>query len=280
VANVNWRELAAFGANLTGQNLTTYCIRILDQVTVGLASGAAALGIYGRGAQVAALPVQFGLGPFNPWIVATLGLKHETPAAHVAFFGAALNSLLHVSLISAAVCVALPDRLLLVLFGDGWLQAVPVVRWLGVALAVQPLLNAPVWLLSACGEVRRLLVWSLSGLVLMLLGCAAAYRHGPGAIALAAALAAVAHAGIGPVFCRDRTAVVASDWFKASFVPLAVHGGFTAVLLVADQQVAAMRSAVAHFAVPVGIAVGYYGLMLLLCPPFRRELLNHVFWSR
>ena len=280
VAGIDWRGLAAFGANFTGYNLVTHCTRLLDHVAVGRTAGAAALGLYGRGAQIVALPVQFGLGPFTPWILATLAAKREAPASQVEFFRGALNSLLHVSLAAAAVCIALPDRLLLVLFGEAWLPAVPVVRWLGVALAVQPWLSAPVWLLSAYGEIKRLLIWSLAGLGLMLAACGIAYRHGPASIALAAAIATVVHAALGPAFCAARTPVTVRDWLAAAGLPAATHGIFLALLLTLDRQRAADAGTISRFVVPIAVAAGYYGFMFLACPPFRRDIRRHLFWTR
>ncbi len=280
VTNVDWRRIAAFGGHLTGYNVAAYGMRTLDQVTLGWASGAAALGLYARGAQIAALPVQFAIGPFNPWIVATLAGRRDTPEGFAAFVRLALNSLLHVSLAGAALCLAVPDRMLWILFGEAWLPATPVVRWLGVALAVQPWLAAPAWLLSAPGTVRRLLAWSLAGAGLMLAGCALVYPHGGDAIAGAAGLAALLHAAIAPAFCAGRSPARLRDWLAPSQLPLAVHGGAAAVLLFAAHQAGAAPGSLPYFAVPAGIVAGYYGLMALLYPPFRRELRGLLFWPR
>ncbi len=279
-SGVNWRQLAAFGTNLTGHNIAGYAMRTLDQVTIGVSAGAAALGLYARGAQIAALPVQFGIGPFNPWILATLASRTESPVAYTAFFRTALNSLLHVSLAGAVLCVAVPDRLALILFGEAWLPATPVVRWLGVALAVHPWLAAPAWLLSTPDTVRRLLAWSAAGVTFMLIGCAVAYRLGPAAIASAAAGAAIAQAALAPVFCAGKTAARSTDWLAASLLPLTVHGGCGILLAAADQRWPAVSGSLAYFAVPITVGAGYYAVMILLCPPLRRELRQLVFWSR
>lgn len=276
----SWRALAELGAQLTGHNLAAYLMRTLDQVMVGRVSGTSSLGLYGRGAQLAALPVQFGIAPFHPWILATLASRTKAPAAYTAFFRAALNSLLHVSLMGATLCVAVPDRLILVLFGETWLPASPIVRWLGVALAVQPWLAAPAWLLSAPHAVRRLLAWSVSGVIFMLIGCAFVYRLGPAAIAGAAAGAAVAQAALAPVFCAGMTAARLADWLAASLLPLGVHGGCGLLLATVNLHWPAASGSLAYFSVPAALGAGYYALMILLCPPLRRELRQLVFWSR
>lgn len=272
-----WGTLAAVGASLGGSAVAGYAMRILDQVTVGRAAGAAALGLYGRGAQIAALPVQFGLGPFGPWILAELGRRQHAAAEFAAFFRRALNGLLHISFAGAAVCIAVPELPVLVLFGERWLGAAPVVRWLGVGLAVQPWAMAPGWLLGATGAVRPLAAWSAAGVALLAAGCVLAYQHGPHAVALAAGGAAVLHAALGPGFCRGRTPVTLADWLVPAAAPAVVWAGLGAVLCGATRLA---PGGAGEFAVPLAAAAVYGAAMWFGFPRLKRELRAHLFFAR
>lgn len=279
VGTASWRQLLAFGLNVSGYNVTTYCTQILDQVTVGRVAGAAALGLYGRGAQAASLPAQYGIAPYGSWIVSSLSQLRELAGEYAAFFRRVLNGLLHVSCACAAVCAALPALCVLILFGRAWLDAAPIVRWLAAALAVQPLLLAPMWLLTSTGKVRRLFAWSAAGAVLVGLACLATYPYGLEAVAAGVALATVAHAVLGFAFCSGQTIIAARDWLRPMIGPVLLHGMLAVLLwLLNDSVLHAWPVTPAALAAAM-LAAAYYGAALLV-PAVRTELRNHFFLRR
>ena len=277
---VRWRALAVAGANLTGHNVATYLARTLDQVAVGRLNGAGALGLYGRGAQIPALPTQFGIGPFSPYLVATLGHLHARPVEYTAFFRRALNALLHVSFAGAAVCVAVPELLVRVLFGPQWLAAAPVVRWLGLVLALQPWLSAPLWLLGGAGASRRLLIWSVTGMAMMAIACTLAASAGFAAVAVAAAVAAFLQAAVAPVFCAGLTAVGWRDWLAPAALPAVVHGAAAILLLAAAALLPTPWPGILRAMVLFLILLVYYAAAGLRSARLRAEIRGHMFWSR
>ena len=166
--DTRWRTLATFGANLTGFGVTDYYARNLDQIAVGWSTGAATLGIYGRGTQITVLPMQFGIAPFTGWIVASLGRLADRPAAFATFFRQTLNGLLHVSFPAAIPCAVAPEAVVRLLYGQAWLAARTGRALAGViagvpAVAVRPGLAAAIN--RACAPALRLcrppaLCWS------------------------------------------------------------------------------------------------------------------------
>lgn len=270
------RTLATYGTTFASLQLINHAIQILDQVIVARIAGAVALGIYGRGAQLTALPHQYGIAPFHHWIVAQLG----APEASGALFRRALNSLLHVSLFSAALCVAVPGELLLLVFGGNWLEAAPVVRGLGIALAFQPWIAAPGWIFMARGALRPLILSGLAGAAITAAACLVAAPRGIGEVSQSIAVVSLIRAAAGPIICARDRIVRPEDWLAASLVPIAVHAGFAATLLFAKR---ALGGAGAGWNVAFTALVmipAYYGLLLLVCPPFRREWKSHLFLTR
>lgn len=280
IAGTNWRSLATLGSQLSGHNIATYLTRTLDQITIGRSENAYALGLYGRGAQITALPTQYGVAPFTSYIVAGLGRRRNSPVEYTEFFRRCLNGLLHVAFASAAVCVTFPELLVRGLFGPQWIAAAPVVRWLGVALAVQPWLSAPFWLLGAQAQGRRLLLWSLVGAGLMATGCALAAGAGMEAVAIAAAATAVLHAASGPVFCASRTGVTLRDWLEPMQIPAALHGGFIAVMFLGLRITTTIESAIIRSIALLALTLGYYSAIYLMSSRVRAEIRGHLFWSR
>lgn len=281
IGNTRWRTLLTFGANLTGFGVTDYYARNLDQITVGWSAGAASLGLYGRGAQVTVLPVQFGIAPFTGWIVASLGRLADQPQAFATFFRQTLNGLLHVSLPAAAVCAVAPEAVVSLLYGKTWLAAAPVVRWLALSLAVQPWLFAPVWLLQSTGHVRRLFALSSAGFVLVATACLLCVQWGYVAVAAGCAAAAVAQAGLGLLLCRGCTAARLGDMLRPAQRPLALHGGLLLLLLLLAAGMGGDRLP-REWRLPALLvtAVVYYSLLYLTSRRTRAEVHGHFLWPK
>lgn len=280
IAGVSWRRLARFGAALTGHNVVSYCRTIVDQITVGRTAGASALGFYGRGAQLPALPAQIVIGPFAPWILATLAAQRNAPAEFTRFFRHALNGLFHIALAAAIPCIAVPELTLAVFLGPEWSSAAPVARWLGVGLIVQPIVNGTVWLLGAAGEVRRLLFWSVTSTIVTAMACLAAAPYGPSRIALAAGIATVIQAMAGPAFCRSCTPITARDWWQPLARPLLLHGPLIPLVFAADRGLPLPQALALRLGLLIAGAGAYYGAMMLIFPRLRDDLRNHIFRQR
>lgn len=279
-AGTRWSSTLAFGALFSGHGIASYCARMLDQVTVGRTAGAAALGLYGRGAQLTALPAQFTVAPFASWILAELSRTRNNVPEFVRVLRRALNSLLHVSFALAVPCIVVPDLLLHLLFGPVWISAAPIVRALGVTLAMQPWLTVPLWVLGSAGNARALFHWSLCGLALMAAGCWVAYRFGPAAVAVAAATTAVAQSALGPAFCRGASAARIRDWLHPAFGPVCSHGGFGICLWIVDGFWGQEQAVWTRLSLVGATILLYYASALAVSARVRHELQQHLFWSR
>lgn len=276
---MRWSEIFGFSANLTAYNVANYFIRTGDQVVTGWSAGTSQLGIYTRGAQIASLPMQLTIAPFSGWAVARLARLRDSPTAYADHFRSTLNGLLHISLAIGAVCFAAPDLVVSVFFGPRWMASVPVLHWLALGLAAQPILFAPGWLLESTGQVKRLMRLSSLGTLVVVGACVVAAPRGIEAVALAASVATAVYGLLGLIVCCDVTAVTARDMTAAIVRPLWVHLGW-ASLLVLGRQLAGDTTNLTGWLLVAGGAVLYYGSLLLVCASLRREIFGHFLLRR
>lgn len=269
-----WRGLLSFGAHLSGHGLAGYLARGCDQIVVGRFAGAPPLGIYGRGVQATALPMQFAVSPFTGWIIANLARLQGDPDAYRRFFRSALNGLAHLTLPIAAVCVSIPDVYVGLLFGERWIDAVPLVRWLGLGLAVQPWWFAYMWLLISVGETRRLLLLSLATLALFVTATVLVRDEGLIAMAAAVAVASVVAAVITLAFSLSRTPARMGDVAGASWRPWLLHTGLAAALFAAGYFVP-QSSTVMSAMVAVFVGATYILVALVCWRGLRMEFQSH-----
>ncbi len=265
-----WRELLGFSTHLTGHSVANYLARTIDQIIVGRAAGTVELGLYGRAAQATTLPVQLAVAPFSAWAVATLARSRNQAGEFVTLYRRLLNGLQHFSLPPAIVCLAAPGFAIRLLYGEKWLAAAEVVRWLGVALLVQPWIFTQGWLLQAVGRARRLMVVSTIAFVVVAGGCLAARQQGISAIAAAVAAGTVIQALVSLAAGRGISPVRPRDLVAPALVPLALHGGLGLVLLALP-----FAAPAAPWWLPLPVVAGYYTAAWLALPVIRREARGH-----
>jgi O-antigen/teichoic acid export membrane protein len=275
-----WRSLLTFGAQISGHSVAGFLARTCDQIALGRSAGAAALGVYGRGVQATALPMQFSVAPFTGWIIASLVRVQSDPAAYRAVFRSALNGLAHLTLPLAAGCVAAPDVVVGLLFGARWMEAVPVVRWLGLGLAVQPWLFAHIWLSISTGRTRRLLGLSLLMLAIFLTATVAARHHGIAAMAAAVAAASVASSAITLGFALAASPARTADVVAAGWRPWVLHGGLATVLAGVHRWLPANQPWPVMAGGLVAVGAAYGAVALALWPAARAECRGHFLWQR
>lgn len=267
-AGTEWRKLLGLGANLTGHGIAAYFARTVDQIIAGYGHGATGLGYYGRGAQATTTTMMLAVASFNAWAIALLARCHESGAEFAATFRRLVNGVMHLVLPPAVVCLVAPDFVVRVLYGEQWLPATDVVRWLGLALVAQPLIFAQMWLLQSTAQARRLFQASALGLFAVTAAGLVAQRNGLAALAAATAAGTLVHAAVGLGLCLGRTPAHARDMLEPLTGPLLLHGGLWLALT------ALRAGGVGDWWLPPA-AAGYYALAWLAVPAVRREWRGH-----
>lgn len=122
-------------------NVLNFFSRNLDNVLVGKYLGASLLGVYDRSYQLMRYPLQLLTFAMTPAIQPVLRDHSDNPGmvreAHD-------NLTFRISLLglaSAAAMYLLADKIVLLLFGDQWADAVPVIKILALTIPVQVVLS-------------------------------------------------------------------------------------------------------------------------------------------
>lgn len=210
--DVGMRSLVGFGANLTGFSFVNYFARNADNMLIGWWWGDTSLGFYDRGYKLMMAPLTQINAPLANLMIPVLSrLQNEPEKYRKAYFQA-------ISMVQAVACplmafVAVTAPWIVdVVFGPGWKEVGPILRWLALAGLLAPLNNSVGWLYISQGRTHDLMRWGLLGCSLIVLsfvlglpweaiGVARAY-----ALVICFAIIPLSYAWVGrrgPVTTRD-----------------------------------------------------------------------------
>jgi PST family polysaccharide transporter len=132
-----FRRLLAFGGNVLGFNFVNYFSRNLDNLIIGKALGAEQLGFYDLAYQIMLKPLQnISHTITQPLFPALAELQNDDERAGGIYLKVvAVISLITFPMMLGLIVVA--DRFVMVVFGEKWLPAVPILQVLCVVGAMQ-----------------------------------------------------------------------------------------------------------------------------------------------
>lgn len=178
------RGLIGFGATVTASNLANYGLRNLDSVIVGKLFEANQFGLYNRAFALLSLPLNAVMTSVQPVLFSACARAQDQ--LHIlrrAFL--AIEGIMALLLPPFAVAAAVPDLVVLGLYGDGWAQAVPILTPLALAMPIYGLSAMVGPLCMALGRPDIELRTQLVPLILFLLLVIFAAAHGLTAVAWA-----------------------------------------------------------------------------------------------
>ena len=160
------RQLIGFGANVSGSAVIEGAVEAVTRALVGRGQGVAGLGYLDLAVRMAVMPVRsLTVAVGQQVAVPAMCLVQRDLRRMASWYLTALRALSAATAPLAACLVALPDLLVIGIFGNQWAPAVPLVRLLGPAVFILPLTYArPVYV--ATGRVDLLLRLSLLQLTL------------------------------------------------------------------------------------------------------------------
>jgi O-antigen/teichoic acid export membrane protein len=148
--------LLSFGGYMAGYSAINYFSRNLDNVLVGRVCGAEQLGYYSRAYFLMTVPTMLATGMLNGVMIPALSAlqgNHDRMAA------AFLRSIRWITLLGCPVALGLaacaPEFVRFV-YGPRWAPVVPMLLWLCVAGAIQPVQAAVGWLYVVKGRSRAM----------------------------------------------------------------------------------------------------------------------------
>jgi O-antigen/teichoic acid export membrane protein len=274
------RSMVRFGGTVSLNSFVVYIAYNTEKILLGRYWGAAPLGLYSRGYQLANLPVKQVTDSLYSVAVPTLSrLQSDPPRLRRAYLKA--HSLV-VSLTVPAVitCALFADEVVRIMLGRQWSGAVSIVRLLSPAILVFALMNPMSWLLRATGRVERSLKIAVFIAPVVILAVLAGLRYGPNGVAIGYSTAMVLLFIPLIAWAKHGTGVTNGDYWDCIKRPL-VAGAIAGCAAWAAQF--ALRSSLPPFPLfAVGLSVlgaVYVGLLVFAMGQraVYAELLTHLF---
>jgi len=274
-----------FGTGVTGFNLANFVARNADDIIIGRAAGAAVLGAYDRAYKLLLMPLEQVSRPIGRVVLPILSQLRDEPDRYRAAYLRTVRQIMLITLPGVVFLLMEAERLVPLLLGEGWGQAVAIFKWLAIASLHQPLTTTIGWLFMSQGRSDEFAFWGLvNGLVLL-----AAFLIGitfiGGAVGVAQAYALTDAFLLAPVlyaFVGRKGPVKATDLYGVALQH--VVAGAAAALAVflwgsRDLQPGALHD-VLHLVGAAALAYLASTLAIALFPQGRRSLAESLSLAR
>lgn len=155
------RAMLSYGHNVALSRVVAFLGHRIAHILAGRMSGAGILGLYQKANQWAALPVLQAFLPVQFVAVASLSrLQHDVPT-YRGFMRRATIALYGLSLPALTFLFVEAHNVILVLFGDKWVEAIPIFKALLLASFFNAAHMATSWVYGSEGRTDRQLRWTL-----------------------------------------------------------------------------------------------------------------------
>lgn len=171
---VSIRKFLRFGVGVFGTQGISYVTKNIDNITIGAVWGASPLGLYSRAYQLMMMPLNQINAPMTQVAMPVLA---RVQGDNTSFLGYLRKSQLVACYVTAtlfAVATGLAHPVVLVLFGDQWLEVVPIFAILAVGGMFRAVAQIAYWAYLAKGKsgalFRQRMVTGLITVVMILAG--------------------------------------------------------------------------------------------------------------
>jgi PST family polysaccharide transporter len=157
------RTGVSFGAPVTTFNAANFATRNADYFLIGRVLGPVQLGYYALAYRIMLIPVQLVSGAFNRVLFPSLAQEQDDPVRIRSIYLEAVGAVGLLAFPIGIVTAVTAHRLVPVLFGPGWEEAVPVLSVLalvGIGQSIGATVG-PIWMAS--GHVREMAVFGVIG---------------------------------------------------------------------------------------------------------------------
>ena len=215
------RSMVHFGGTLTLSNVIAYIGLNADKVLIGRFLGVDAVGIYGRGFQIASIPTDNLNWAVGEVAFSALSRLQNDPGRLKSYFLKCFSFVLGLTLPITIACALFADDFVHVLLGPKWHAATEIVRLLAPTIVVMAVLNPMTWLINSLGLVRRGLRIALVFAPIMIVGCLLGLPYGAPGVAFAYSAAMALWVIPHIAWCLHGTPISLRDVAEAVFRPLA-----------------------------------------------------------
>lgn len=269
------RHLLAFGAGVMGGGLAAAFSRSIDQILVGWLWGASVLGLYERTTRLLMLPVNTINAPVYAAAMPALSRLVDDATRYRALFGQMIQKLALLTMPAFGLCAMVADWVVIVLLGEAWLEAVPLVMLFSLAALALPVQMAAGILYMTHARGGELLRASLVDAAIVLAAILVGLRWG--VVGIAASLASVGLVIRAPVafwLATRGQPVAMGDIWRAIAPPATASLAIMAAVWSLRQLVRSPDGpSLGAIAAATATAIATLIVVLLAWPDTRREAL-------
>ncbi len=273
-APVGLAPFVSYGSYLAGARFFDYLGRNIDRILVGYLAGTGPLGLYSGALRWSSFPVRQLHNPLKKVAVPSLSRVQSEPERYRAMARSWMLPFFAGSLPVLAFVALEPRAVVLVLLGDQWVEAVPLLRVLSIAAMAGLLGLVTRWLYYSQGQTRRQLAWSLISTPVMLGAVALGATRGAYGVAVAVAIGMWLLAFPTVAYCLRHSHVRAIDFLGVLWRPALSSAVAAAVLFWGSLALPASESVIAGLMASLGLFGLVYTAIWLLLPGGRRILCN------
>jgi PST family polysaccharide transporter len=272
--------LLSFGGYMAGYGAINYFSRNLDNVLVGRACGAEQLGYYSRAYFLMTLPTLLASSMLNGVMIPALSALQGDRERMAAAF---LRSIRWITLLGCPVALGLaacaPEFVRFV-YGPRWAPVVPMLLWLCVAGAIQPVQAAVGWLYVVTGRSRAMFFVGLAASTVTVAAFFVGIRFG--AVGVARAYAAANTCLAVPVMLiGHRIAGLELRRTLAVVAPLLIASIIMASCVISAGVLCKGADYRVRLALEIAVGVSTYALCVRLSTPdLWREAKSYLFPGR
>lgn len=213
------KSLLSFGGFITGSRFLNTLTKTIDKLLIGKLVSAEQLGIYSKAFNGVLLPFDRLTWALSRVAVPTLSRLQDDPDRFRRFYQKAV--LLIVTFAFPAItCVYLQaEAAVLIILGDQWLSAVPLIQLLAPVAATAMLSATVRWIFVSLGRAGRLLKWRMFESTVKIIGIVVGVQWGASGVALALLIVNLALLFPGLWYCFQETKIRLSDILAAAWKP-------------------------------------------------------------
>lgn len=263
------KSLYVFGANYALSQIVGYVGNNIDTVSLGYFHSARTVGLYSRSFQLVIGVLDQLKAPVLTVALPTLNVVRDDSAELHRFLMRGQLLLGYMTMpVAAAMCACAAPVVLLVL-GDGWGGAVPIVMALCLAGALQQLATVASWLFVTTGQSRGLRNYTLVSTVIKALAVLLSAQMGPVAVACAYSIATAAVWPLAILWATKAATLPSTPLLMQGF-RLLFTGVFATVVGLGASTVSSSLGPVLNLLVGgLGVVAGY--ALLFVLPVLRSD---------
>jgi O-antigen/teichoic acid export membrane protein len=271
---VRMRESLEFGRNVTVYSIINYAVKNSDVVLMGRWWGTGPVGLYTRAGQLLTLTTNQLSEPVGAVTLPVMSRLAGSPERYREAYRRMVETLSALTVPVAGFIVGTADWIVLIALGSRWVDAGPILAWLGLSSVVYPTLGTCGWLLVTQGRTGDLVRLAVITGPISVLAILAGLPWGPvGVAAVYSLMRVVVVAPLG-FWLVGRQGPMAASGFYRLMAPFLTASGASLASVLLFRKLVAVSDPIMGLAAAAGLSVAATLLVLGSTETGRRALDN------